>query len=432
MVEFRRAQVDTLIQRLSEQPEFVIAVFGPRQTGKTTAVLQAISAMEQEHRYEPMEPSYSRADLLPFQLADKPTPLGARPYALDASIDAPAGSQPDVRHLVEVWQHCRRQAMRSPRGFVLVLDEIQRIAGWSEAVKGLWDVDRRERCPLHVVILGSAPLLMQQGLRESLTGRFEPIHFRHWSFAEMSEAFDFSLDEYIYFGGYPGAAARISDPERWGEYVRSALIEPAIERDVLSMTRVDKPELFKRLFDLGARYSGQQVSYNKLLGHLQEAGNTTTLTRYLGLLTQVGMIAGLPKQTNRPASPKAPTPKLNVLNTALMSAVCGYSFDEARADRSHWGRLTESSVGAHLLNAASPRTEVRYWRDREHEVDFVLQRGPHLVGIEVKSGKAPVVTKGLDEFKNRFQPVDTIVVGDAGVPLHEFLALPPDHWFDSP
>jgi len=432
MAEFRRAQVGTLITRLSERPEFIIAIFGPRQTGKTTAVLQALSAVEQESRYEAMEPSYSRAELRPLTLDGKPLTLDGKPIVLDSSVGAAAGSQPDVRHLTEVWQHCRHQAMRSPRGFVLVLDEIQRIAGWSEVVKGLWDADRRDGCPLHVVILGSAPLLMQEGLHESLAGRFEPIRFPHWSFAEMSEAFGLSLEEYVYFGGYPGAAARIDDPGRWGDYVRGALIGPAVERDVLSMVRVDKPELLKRLFDLGARYSGQQVSYNKLLGHLQDAGNTTTLTRYLELLARVGMIAGLPKFTNRPASAKAPTPKLNVFNTALMSAVCGYSFDEARADRSHWGRLVETCVGAHLLNAVSSRTEVKYWRDEGHEVDFVLQRGPHLVGVEVKSGQAPVATRGLEEFEGRCGPVNTVVVGDAGVSLREFLTLPPDHWFDSP
>lgn len=432
MAEFRRAQVGTLTQRLSERPEFIIAIFGPRQTGKTTAVLQALSSIEQESHYEAMEPSYGRAELLPLTLEGKPLTLDGKPLALESGLGASAAPRPDVGYLTEVWQHCRHQAMRSPRGFVLVLDEIQRIDGWSEAVKGLWDADRREGCPLHVVILGSAPLLMQDGLNESLAGRFEPVRFPHWSFAEMSQAFGFDLEEYVYFGGYPGAARRISDPDRWAEYVRSALIGPAIERDVLSMVRVDKPELLKRLFDLGARYSGQQVSYNKLLGHLQDAGNTTTLTRYMELLGRVGMIAGLPKLTNRPASAKAPTPKLNMLNTALMSGVSGYSPHEARADRSHWGRLVETCVGAHLLNASSSRIEVKYWRDEGHEVDFVLQRGPHLVGIEVKSGKAPVHTRGLAEFERRFHPLNTVVVGETGVPLDEFLALPPDRWFDSP
>ena len=329
-----------------------------------------------------------------------------------------------------VWRQSRHRAWTSPRGFVLVLDEIQKIDRWSEVVKGLWDADRMNGCPMHVVILGPVPLLMQDGLTESLAGRFELVHFTHWSYREMSDAFGLSLDEYIYFGGYPGAASWIADSDRWMDYMRGAMIAPNIERDVFSMVRVDKPELFKRLFDLGARLSGQVVSYTKLVGYLQDVGNTTTLTRYLGLLAQVGMLAGLPKYANRLTSAKAPTPKLNVLNTALMSAVCGLSFDEARADRTHWGRLVESSVGAHLFNAASSRTEVKYWRDRNFEVDFVLERGSNLVGIEVKSGQSPVATRGLSEFQRRFQPKNTVVVGDAGVPLHEFLSVPPDHWFD--
>ena len=417
MAEFRRAQVDILIQRLSEPPERLIAIFGPRQSGKTRAVLQALASIEQEYRYEAADGSDSHA--------------GPSWATMDTRGENAPFNPPDARWLEMVWHQSRHRAWTSPRGFVLVLDEIQKIDRWSEMVKGLWDADRMDGCPLHVVILGSAPLLMQDGLTESLAGRFEPVRFTHWSYREMSEAFGLSLDEYIFFGGYPGTVARIADSDRWSDYVRGALIGPNIERDVLSMVRVDKPELLKRLFDLGARYSGQEISYTKLLGYLQDAGNTTTLTRYLGLLTQVGMITGLPKHANRLTSAKTPTPKLNVLNTALMSAVCGLSFDEARADRTHWGRLVESSVGAHLLNAASSRTEVKYWRDRNFEVDFVLERGPKLVGIEVKSGQAPIATKGLSEFQRRFHPIHTIVVGEAGVPLHEFLSVPPDHWFDA-
>ena len=417
MAEFRRAQVDTLIERLSEQPSVLIAIFGPRQSGKTTAVHQALSSIEQDHRYEAVDVSESQKDL--------------RFRPLESDHGAPLPTPRDADWLVGVWQQSRHRAWTSPVGFVLVLDEIQRIDQWSLTVKGLWDEDRRNGCPMHVVLLGSAPLLMQAGLTESLAGRFEPIRFTHWSYSEMSAAFDLSLDEYVYFGGYPGAAARIAETNRWCDYVRSAFIGPNIERDVLSMVRVDKPELLKRLFDLGARYSGQEVSYTKLMGHLQEAGNTTTLTRYLQFLNRVGMLAALPKHANRLTSSKAPTPKLNVFNTALMSSVYGLNFDEARADRSYWGRLVESSVGAHLLNAASSRTEVKYWRDRNFEVDFVLERGLNLVGIEVKSGQTPVATKGLAEFQRRFQPKNTFVVGDADVPLHEFLSLPPDHWFDS-
>ena len=337
----------------------------------------------------------------------------------------------DARWLEKVWKQSRRQAWNSPQGFVLVLDEIQKIEQWSEVVKGLWDADRASGCPLHVIVLGSAPILMQAGLSESLAGRFEPIHVRHWSYPEMADAFGYSLDEYVYFGGYPGAASLAHDQERWRAYVRGALVEPNIERDVLAMTRVDKPALLKRLFELGALYSGQILSFNKMLGHLQDAGNTTTLARYLDLLSQAGLITGLSKHTERPVSARASTPKLNVLNTALMSTALRYSFEEARADSTFWGRLVESAVGAHLFNTASSATAVKYWREGNYEVDFVLQRGPQVVGIEVKSGHARTTNRGLLEFERRFKPRATVVVGNSGVPLHEFLSEPADHWFEA-
>ena len=247
----------------------------------------------------------------------------------------------------------------------------------------------------------------------------------------MADAFGFSLDEYVYFGGYPGAAPLAHDQERWSAYIRGALVEPNIERDVLSMTRVDKPALLKRLFEFGALYSGQILSFNKMLGQLQDAGNTTTLTRYLDLLSQAGLLTGLSKHTERPVSARASIPKLNVLNTALMSAASGYTLEQARTDRMFWGRLVESAVGAHLINTASPSISVKYWRDGNHEVDFVLQRGPHTVGVEVKSGQTPASHRGLMEFERRFQPRATVVVGDSGVPLHEFLSEPADYWFEA-
>ena len=417
MASFRRPQVETLVRRLSEPPERIVAIFGPRQTGKTTAARQALASIPHEHRYEAIDELKSMEAPGPFEEV--------------GDVAALPSAERSTGWLQYAWERSRRAAWASSRGFVLVLDEIQKISGWSNAVKGLWDADRRSNCPLHVVMLGSAPLLMQAGLNESLAGRFEPIRVTHWSYSEMSEAFGYSLDEYIYFGGYPGAAGRIHDPDRWITYIRESLVEPNIERDVLSMTRVDKPALLRRLFDLGALYSGQELSYNKMLGPLQDAGNTTTLTRYLKLLSDAGLLTGLSKHTQRPASAKSSTPKLNVLNTALMAVASGYTFEEARADRSYWGRTVESAVGAHLVNTASPSTVVKYWRDGPHEVDFVLVRGPNTVGIEVKSGTAPMALAGLSEFARRFNPRDTLVAGESGVPLHEFLSRPADHWIDS-
>ena len=420
MAEYQRRQVGTLTERLSEPPRHLIAVFGPRQTGKTTAVRQALASSARPYRLEAVDMLGGGGS----GLAPRPTTDGAG-YSMDP------GAVRDRRWLKDVWEYSQRQARDSGRGFVLVLDEIQKLRGWSEAVKGLWDTDPDRECPLHIVILGSAPLLMQAGLSESLAGRFEPVRVTHWTYPEMSDAFGMELEEYVFFGGYPGAAQWIHDFERWSAYVREALIEPNIERDVLSMTRVDRPALLKRLFELGALCSGRELSYNKMLGQLQDAGNTVTLSRYLTLLSNAGLLTGLSKHTERPVLTRGSSPKLNVLNPALMAAVSGYTFAEAHSDRSQWGRMVESAVGAHLLNTASARTDVRYWRDGDDEVDFVLHRGPRTVAIEVKSGRRRARRSGLDEFERRFSPQAALVVGE-DVELDEFLSKPADYWIDSP
>lgn len=413
---FRRLQVQTLVDRIEETPRRLIAVFGPRQTGKTTAALQALASTQLTGVHV---------------AADEPetVPAGGPPPT-EAGGLGPAPSARDSEWLERVWKENRKRAWASEGGCVLVLDEIHKVDGWSDVVKGLWDADRKSGCPLRVVLIGSAPLLMKAGMDESLAGRFETIRFEHWSYPEMAEAFDFSLDQYVYFGGSPGAAAFVADLDRWNGYVRGSLIEPSIERDVLEMQRVDKPALLRQLFEFGSRCSGQILSYNKMLGHLQEAGNTTTLTRYLHLLSQAGLLAGLPNHTGSPVSVRASTPKLNVLNSAFMAALGGYTFDEARADRSYWGRLVESAVGAHLINSASSSTAVKYWRHRNNEVDFVLHRGPNLVGIEVKSGLTEPRYQAISAFRQQFNPRSVFVVG-TDVSLDEFLSQPADHWIDA-
>ena len=424
---YQRPLVATIATRLSEKPDRLVAVFGPRQSGKTTAVRQALSAIRQHWRMVAFEPGGTD------ESSDEPGPFDASVIA-GRPTRLPSAPR-DAQWLIEVWEQCRRRARESLDGYVLVLDEIQELSNWSAIVKGLWDADRASGCPLHVVILGSAPLQIQTGLNESLMGRFEPIVSPHWSFTEMASAFGVSFDEYVFYGGYPGSAGQMAAHDAWHRYVRSGLVEPNIERDVLAMTRVDKPALMRRLFDLGAHYSGQVLSYNKMLGQLQDAGNTTTLTRYLQLLSHAGLLTGLSKHAGRVASAKASTPKLNVLNTALMSMASGYRFEEARADRTFWGHLVESAVGAHLVNTMSSSGAVKYWRDRHGrsvvEVDFVLQRGPHLLGIEVKSGVVPGSLPGLNEFGRRFG-ARTLVVGDGGVPLDEFLSAPASEWVEEP
>ena len=416
---FRREQYGTLVDRLNEPPRTLTFVTGPRQSGKTTLIQQVLDGIAMPARYVAAdEPDTTRPDL-----------LGSEHWPAQGQYSAASPDRRDARWLVRVWEQARAEAVRSPNGFVLALDEIQHIADWSAVVKGLWDADRRARLPMHVVLAGSAPLLMQQGLTESLAGRFETLRLTHWSFAEMADAFDLDLPRYVYFGGYPRIAEYIGAERRWRDYVRDALVAPNIERDVLAMQRVDKPALLKQLFELGTAYSGQVLPYNKMLGQLQDAGNTTTLARYVDLLEMAGLLAGLSKYQVSEQRRRASPPKLNVLNTALIAAHGDYTFAEAQADRSYWGRLVESAVGAHLCNTAGRDVRVYYWRDGQHEVDFVLERAHRLVAIEVKGGRRQGRLVGLDAFGERFDRARTMLVGADGTPIEEFLSLPAAHWF---
>ena len=411
--QFQRPHVGELCDLLEARPRFMIAIFGPRQTGKTTIVQQALERISIPGR------------LLPIDSVEH---LG-----LDASLNLgslapgipPAGSK---EWLVRHWRAARAEAELTGRGFVLALDEIQKLPDWSETVKGLWDADRARDCPLRVVLLGSAPLLLQSGLNESLMGRFLPLRVTHWTYEEMARGFGFSLDEYLYFGGYPGPAHIRGNSGLWKGYVAESIVAPAIDRDLLAMTRVDKPALLRRLVDAASNYSGQIVSYNKLVGQLQDAGNTTTLARYLDLLSRVGLVAGLSKYSGAYIRRRASSPKLNVLNTSLMTAASTYTFDEARNDRTFWGRIVDSAVGAHLVNTATPVIDVHYWRHGNAEVDFVLSGGSRVVGIEVKSGKRLRHARGMERFRAKNAVDHCLVVGGGGVPLDEFLSEPADHW----
>ena len=371
-------------------------VAGPRQVGKSTLVQQVVDASALSHRYAS---------------ADEPTLRG-------------------TDWMAQQWEVARLLAAERGKGdAVLVLDEIQKIPGWSETVKRLWDEDTRRRVRLKVVVLGSAPLLIARGLIESLAGRFELLHLPHWSYAEMRAAFGWSLDQYLFYGGYPGAAPLIRERRRWARYILDALVETSISRDVLLLTRVDKPALLRRLFELACRYSGQVLSYTKMIGQLQDAGNTTTLAHYLELLAAAGMVCGVQKFAGDAARSRGSSPKLQVFNTALMTAFTGLTLVEARADREFWGRLVESAVGAYLVNAAAAgECEVYYWRERNQEVDYVVQAGSRVIAIEVKSGRSPQTLPGMAAFAAAFKPKRTLLVGGDGIALDDFLARPVGHW----
>ncbi len=413
---YQRKEVSLLTTRLLEQPRFLIFVAGPRQVGKTTLVRQALTEFNPDHYH--------------FVSVDQPDEIGIPDYsqAVSTTYDQFSDKR-DTEWLVEKWQKARLAARQSDSGHILVLDEIQKIANWSEAVKGLWDTDRAENLNLHVVLLGSSPLLMQKGMSESLTGRYELFRISHWSFPEMSDAFGFDLDDYIYFGGYPGSASLIRDEARWRNYVTASLIEPSIEKDIFEMTRVDKPALLKQLFYIGSAYSSQIVALSNVKGHLQNAGNETTLAGYLDLLSSAGLLVGLQKYyKSKIIRQRASPPKFNVLNNALMSATSDYTKSEAKADRSYWGRVVESAIGQHLYNSCRSNLRLYYWREASTEVDFVIASGNEVCAVEVKSGVVPSYVKGLEIFEKKFGECRKHVIGNGGVSLVEFLSYPAEHW----
>lgn len=395
---YQRPVYNTLVDRLKEPRKFLQVLAGPRQTGKTTLIHQAMDELKIPKHYAS---------------ADEPT-LQSRAW---------------IEQQFEVGRLLARESRKT--GALLVLDEIQKVAGWSEVVKCQWDSDTAQKMPLKVVLLGSAPLLIQRGLTESLAGRFEIIPVVHWSYPEMKDAFGWTPEQFIYFGGYPGAADLISDRQRWARYIIDSLIETTISRDILLMTRVDKPALLRRLFQLGCNYSGQILSYQKMIGQLQDAGNTTTLAHYLELLSSAGMLTGLHKFAGQRIRQRASSPKLQVLNTALLSSQSNLSFNAAQRDREFWGRLVESSAGAHLINSSiGTNIEVFYWRDRGKEVDFILRLNKTLVTIEIKSGYSKGSLLGIEEFDRSFKPKRKLLVGGEGIPIDKFLSVPALKWFE--
>lgn len=394
---FQRPICNILLGRIHEPRRFIQALAGPRQTGKTTLAKQTMELLDIPNHY--------------------------------ASADEPALK--DSTWIEQQWEVARTK-LRLDASFkkaLFVLDEVQKITGWSETVKRLWDEDSANVLPLYVIVLGSSPLLVQRGLTESLAGRFEIIPVTHWSFDEMNRAFGWDVDQYVFYGGYPGASELIQDHQRWSNYIIDSLIETTISRDILLMRRVDKPALLRRLFELGCTYSGHILSYQKMLGQLHDAGNTTTLAHYLNLLEGAGLIAGLPKYAGQKVRQRASSPKLQVLNTALLTAPSQLTLNEAKQDPEFWGRLVESAVGAALANGTRGKgIELFYWASRNKEVDFVLRRAKNLTVIEVKSSRRKTSLPGVEAFSREFRVKRKLLVGTQGIQLKEFLLTPPEQW----
>ncbi len=421
---YQRPHVNRLFQRLSRGSNMrIAAIIGPRQVGKTTIALQVRKKLIEEK----IPCWYVSIDNIGYSEADWPDMQKIRD-------DAQPGTVPDAEMLAEIWTQAQRASQESDQGLVLFLDEIQTIPRWSNIVKGFWDTDRRRGYPIRAVILGSAAWRMQVGRNESLAGRFDPIRVTHWSLPEMIQAFELTVEEFMFFGGYPTPFNDTSRPivlEAWQKYISVSVLKPIIERDIMGLTQIRKPALMRQLIDLASSYSGQLISYNKLLGQLKDAGNATTLANYLDLLSDAGLMVALSPYTASPHLGRSRSPKLNVLNTALMTAAPGYSFQEAKSDRSLWGRIVESAVGAHLYNTRNVSTRIHFWRDKSgaNEVDFVISRGPHLVGLEVKSGRIRSHS-GLACFKDRFPNAKTMIVGPDGISFEDFFSFTTDEWIE--
>lgn len=387
---FKRQQATILQSRIAEPRRFIQVIAGARQVGKSTMVKQVTNEL-------------------------------TIPHLLTTAEEAP---DKDPGWISYVWQQAR-QSMRLNNypEFLLVIDEIHKLDNWSEVVKAEWDTDTMRDVNLKVVLLGSSRLLIKDGLTESLAGRYELIEMQHWSFSEMREAFGMSAEQYIYYGGYPGAASLLQDEQRWRKYMKDAIIEPAITKDVLTTKRVLKPALLRQLFQLGCAYSGELLSFNKILGQLQDAGNTSTLANYLQLLDESKLLCGLQQYAADDARKYKSVPKYQVYNSGLLSACNSLSFKDVYLSPAEWGKWVESAVGAYLANHADRlEYKVYYWRHDSDEVDFVLERSRQLVAIEVKSGRRKM-NQGLKLFHEQFHPTMDLVVGSEAMTIEQFLLL---------
>ena len=393
---FKRQQATVLLSRINEPRRFIQVIAGARQVGKSTMVKQVVQEL-------------------------------TVPHLLTTAEEATDTNPAWIRY---VWQQAR-QAVRlnNYAEFLLVIDEIHKLDNWSEVVKAEWDADTMRDVNIKVVLLGSSRLLIKDGLNESLAGRYELIEMEHWSLNEMREAFGMTAEQYIYYGGYPGAAPLIGDEKRWRKYMRDAMVEPAITKDVLTTKRVLKPALLRQLFLLGCSYSGELLSFNKILGQLQDAGNTTTLANYIQLLDESKLLAGLQQYAADDARKYKSVPKYQVYNSGLLSANSSLSFQDAYLDPKQWGRWVETAVGAYLINHADRlEYKVCYWRHKDDEVDFVLQHSRELITIEVKSGRRQN-NRGLAVFSEQFHPDMELVVGGEAFGIEQFLNLDLENLF---
>ena len=386
-----------LHERLAEAaPGRIQLVTGPRQVGKTTLLL----GLEGE--------------------------LGDR--AVYAAADAPEAGLPGFWD--RLWARVEAAAA-APGSAVLLVDEVQHAPRWAARLKADWDRVRRRRLPIHVVATGSSALGIDAGSRESLAGRFERLTLAHWSARSLAEAFDLdpesAAEEVVRRGAYPGAFAFIDEPRRWAAYVRDAIVEPAIGRDILGLATVRRPALLRQVFSVAASSPAQVVSLQKLQGQLQDRGALETLAHYLALLEDAYLVAALPKHVSRPARRRAAPPKLVPLSNALCAVVDPRGIPDREGDPERFGAWVENACLAHAWHAGQ---HVAYWRESPLEVDAVLDGSWGRWALEVKTGPFGARDlEGVFEFTRRFKRYRPLLVcGDAELPVARRLGADAVTW----
>ncbi len=387
---------EVLKNRLNEPRRTIQIVLGPRQVGKSTAVRDVLK---------------QHTGPVVYALADQSMPLGSEWIA---------------RH----WAEARGQVQKNER-VILALDEIQKVPGWTSDVKRLWDEDTYNERDIHVILTGSSALTLQKGLSESLLGRFEVIWMPHWSFEECRAAFGWGLEDYFFFGGYPGAVAYCQDEDRWRNYMMTSMIEPVLTRDIALLTTVHNPALLRRLFFLACEYTAQELSYRKIQGIFQDVSNPVTIVAYQRMLEQSFLIAGLQKWSGGALQKRNSSPKWLSLNTGLVTAIQNKNRAELKTDPVFRGRLVETSIGAHLFNQSMLYNfEVYYWREGNMEIDFILRKGNKLIAMEVKSG-FDSDTRAFTVFLRKYPRARVMLVGGQGMPIEAFLTTPVKSLFEA-
>lgn len=389
---YQRRHLNILKSRMAEPRRRMQIVMGPRQVGKSTLVGQ-----------------FTEGISVPFDF-----------FAADGV------NRFDSSWIPNKWQQVRmRMDIHSEQEHILIIDEVQKIRGWSEQVKKEWDEDSRSHRNLKVILLGSPRLLSQKGLEESLEGRFETIKMGYWDWQEMHEAFGFSMDEYVYFGGFPGLAPDIQDEDRWRNLMEDSIISPILTRDILEIEEIRNPALLRQVFELACIESAKELSLTKMQGTMNSS-TVPTIKNYLDILNKSMIVQPLQNYSPSRVKEKQSVPKMQVFNNAFRNRFGTFSFDEARVDPAEWGRLVESAVGAHLANRAmTDDYELFYWRnERRQECDYVLRKGQALVAIEVKSGSVDK-TVGFEKFKEQFADKVTaaFIVGPHALPLDDFFIM---------